>query len=374
MAQTIQYDIQQCQFNCIDTDYIDAGYWNEVPYITTAITPVDVYGALGFDGKSDYGLNTDRYCELIAFCDGPIADGLTLNEQWERFETRWIAVYDNGRFFYSRTDGILADAPAELFPDAIWDVNSISISFDGNARPCFGWDDIYGWIELRRFQAGTPVTYRWQGRYPRLFYNGIVQFDLEQRDIVCYYMVGNDLCARFQRENFAVEYTLIPLTDRFIPQHTDRGRGLAASYHFIDGNNPQRSRVGYSVDYPPWPVVNTDYGLSSVALNGGSYFLVTVEAGTYQDQSQSVISLSGGSYFLTRVDIQPQQEYSESSISVFGGSYFLTIIDTGSYTDESTSSISLNGGVHFLAIVDAGTYTDYSTSTISTVGGTYAAV
>ena len=371
MAKTIQYDIEQCQLNCIDTDYIDAGYWNEVPYITTAITPVDVYGALGFDGKSDYGLNTDKYCELVAFCDGPISDGEALVYQWDRFETRWIAVYDNGKFFYGRTDGILQDAPSELFPDTPFDVGSITIGFDGNSRPCFGWDDTYGWIELRRFQAGTPVAYRWQGRHPRLFYNGIVQFDITQRDLVCYYMMGNDLCARFQRENFAVEYTLIPLTDRFIPQHTDRGRGIAASYHFIDGNNPQRSRVGYSIDYPPWPIVHTDRSRSSATSYGGQYFRVITEVGEYTDYSVSASTPGGGEYFSTIAGVGTYTDYSSSSADCSGGEYFLRIVGAGTYTDNSISTAVNNRGSYFLAIVSAGTYTDYSTSSVSTSGGSY---
>ena len=65
---------------------------------------------------------------------------------------------------------------------------------------------------MRRKVSGTPTAYTFTGRYPILFYNGILEPDTALTDLTVFYIkaAGTKIYVRRQRDNFGIEYELNP--------------------------------------------------------------------------------------------------------------------------------------------------------------------
>ena len=361
-GNAVALSISGCDPGCWNGDYRERLYWARIPVSATPASGTDYYGALAPDIRFQGGGTYREICPTVCYCEGPVAEGETVTEFLGRYETRWMALLEEGLIYYGRVDGVLIQAPLALFPDPLPDTAThIALSFEANARPVFAYEDD-GTIYVRRYVAETPTTYSWAGTYPCLFFNGVVSFDDAQTDVVCYYLKesGGALYARFQRENFEVENLVLedPGLDSLMA--VDRGRSALASFMVIELSGKRN----FASMYPLWPTLARDYvTASAVLLSDGDYFPVVVP-------TDAMDALSGVAEFLTDGDYQPTNVNSNASDALSGSAVFLDDGDYQATNVNSSASDAVSGTVSFTSdgnyyesVVPGGTYTDSQTAT-----------
>ena len=377
-GNTVASSVLGCDHGCWNGDYRDRRYWAQIPLSATATSGTDFYGALAPDLKFQGGGTYRDICPTVCFCEGPVAEGVTVTKYLDRYETRWMAhLLEGGLIYYGRVDGTLIQAPLDLFPDPLADTAThIALSFDANARPVFAYED-EGTIYVRRYVAGVPTTYSWTGTEPCLFFNGVINFDDSQTDVVCYYLTasGGGLYARFQRENFGVENLVLedPGLDSLMA--VDRGRGVLSSHMVVELSG---KRIFASV-YPPWPALFREAPLRVIATPaGGSYWPITITLPLSTDSIGLAAAPAGGEYWAIRITLPTVEEAIgvEAAPAPTGNKYWPVRIDTGTYHEfvGLAAAPAPTGSRYWLVRVNAGTYQDHVTLSATPAGGTYAPV
>lgn len=354
MANDVKYVISLCSQDCATLDPIDLGYWREAIEGSYAVSGVDVYGSLGFIGAKNIGNQHSKFCSLYCYCDGPTDDGVTPDWQWERYETRWIAVFEFGEMFYGKVGDVLSPAPAELFPDTPFEgVIKISMSFDMNARPCFCMEYESGLIEIRRFEAGSYQKYSFNGKSPVLIQNGILQYDLDLRDVVCYYIDGTTLKARFQRDEFATDYDILTDLTQFSLKVTDRGREELASVHILETESVGGTQTIFFVNYPPWPIYQGDLASVRPSLNSDLlYFPAIVQFNGFDSAASSAAMNSDVVYFPQTVTPSSESDSASSSASINSDvSYLLALVSTTTSEPTIYSSAAINSDANYVETI-----------------------
>ena len=357
----------QCTPGCWNGDYRDRRYWAQIPVSATSTSGTDYYGALAptlrFQGDGTYR----EICPTVCYCEGPVAEGVTVAEYLGRYETRWMALLIEGLIYYGRVDGTLIQVQLDLFPDPLSDTAThIALSFDANARPVFSYED-EGTIYVRRYVVDVPTTYSWIGTEPCLFFNGVINFDDSQTDVVCYYLTasGGGLYARLQRENFGVANLVIedPGLDSLMA--VDRGRGALASFMVVELSG---KRI-FAARYPAWPVSESDAVAASVACIGGIHRRVVVAVGAYGDSAASEIGTLTGTHRASVVTLPTASDSVASSIGVVTCAHKLVRVTLATESDPLASTIGPLTGVHKLVVIQAGTYNDLAASTTAPLTG-----
>lgn len=309
-----------------------------------------------------------KICDNRDYCDGPDVEGQT---QDGRYIQRWAVVPMGTGYSYGRVGGTMLGVPSDLFQGVNFaSIDRISICFDATAKPVFAYQTGSGSFTITRFVAGTPTTYTFDGDWPRLFYNGVLQRDLAQTDVICFYVKDGQLKTRFQRDNFATEYTTFSKADEPVLRlnKVDRNQSFHRIY-FYDVNNVRRLVV--SEDYPPFPAYERDNATASASPEGGLYLSATFDGGTYSDVSSNTATPDGGSYNVIVYTLPTVTENSSNTTTPDGGTYSLIVVAGGTYTDSSSNTATPEGGDYNLISVSGGTYTDASSNTASPEGGTY---
>ena len=366
-GNAVSSSVSGCNPGCRNGDYRDRRYWAQIPVSATTTSGTDYYGALAPDLKFQGGGTYRDICPTVCFCEGPTAEGATVVKYLGRYETRWMALLIEGLIYYGRVDGTLIQVPLDLFPDPLSDTATrIALSFDANARPVFAYED-EGTVYVRRYVADVPTTYSWIGTEPCLFFNGVVNFDDTQTDVVCYYLTasGGGLYARFQRENFVVANLVIedPGLDSLMA--VDRGRGALGSFMVIELSG---KRI-FAAVYPVWPfspLHEIDAGIASVAMLGdGDYTLGVVEL-TDDDSAVAVIEFAGDGLYLPVSFTQNESEGAAVPVAFLSdGAYTQTIVPT-SGADGQTAAVAFNtDGVYALTIIAGGSYSEGQTATVA---------
>ena len=356
-----------CSPGCLNADYRERRYWAQIPISATATSGTDYYGALAPTLKFQGGGTYREICPTVCFCEGPVAEGVTVTRYLDRYETRWMALMIEGLIYYGRVDGTLIQVPLDLFPNPLSDTAThIALSFDANARPVFAYED-EGTIYVRRYVADAPTTYSWTGTEPCLFFNGVINFDDSQTDVVCYYLTasGGALYARFQRENFGVANHVLedPGLDSLMA--VDRGRGALASFMVIELSG---KRI-FAAVYPAWPVSESDAAVASVACVGGVHRRVVVTIGAYADAAASEVGPLTGMHRAAVVVLPATSDSVESSIGVVTGAHKLVRVTLATESDLLDSTIGPLTGVHKLVVIQAGVYNDLAASTTTPLTG-----
>ena len=349
----------------------------------SGIPQVDVYGLKGFDATAIADAETGGrlWCTFepaLDFCDGPELEALTPEYEDGRYSTRWKAQNDSGVFSYAKVGDEWRPAPVALFPATVAGAVGVSISFDANARPCFAFE-VGGTVELRRFVANTPITYTWAGTSPKLFFDGLLQPDIDLRDVACFYLSAGRVCARMQRDNFGVEYVLGELAGATELVKADRGTGADQNRLFLSALTRDGERLLLrSGPYPFWPVsVRTHERLSLSAVPvGGSYWPVVLVLDTVRESLGLSAAPAGGEYWAIRISLPTVKETLGLSAgpAVTGSRYWPVRIDAGTYHEAVTLSAgpASTGNRYWLVRVDAGTYHEAVTLSATPAGGTYA--
>ena len=362
-----------CAPGCWNGDYRNRAYWARIPRSATAVTGgTDYYGALAPTLKFQGGGTYRGICPTVCYCEGPVAEGETVTEYLGRYETRWMALLIEGLFYYGRVDGALIQAPPDLFPDPLPDTAThIALSFDANARPVFAYEDD-GTIYVRRFVAGVPTSYSWEGVEPCLFFNGVVNFDDAQTDVVCYHLTdtGGSLYARIQRENFGVANLVLedPGLDSLMA--VDRGRGALASFMVVELSG---KRVFASV-YPPWPILAEDEAAVSVEPVTGLHKRVLVEVGDYSDSAAVTLGPVTGIYRPTILQLPAASDSAAVSLATVNGIHRLVLVQLPSVSDAASITVGPSTGIYKFTLIQAGGYSDAAAVTVGPITGVHAHV
>lgn len=338
----------------------------------TAIVPVNQYGALGFDEVRQnpaFPRTVPPWwtCPFMDFCDGPEIEGIPDLDPVYTF--RWQVFLNLRSFlvFYRRAGEPYQQAPLALFPAPLPPTASnITLSFDANARPYFGYDDsAAGRVYLAFTVAGVPTFVDFDGACPRLFFNGQLQRDNTQTDVVCYYIRAGILRARFQRETFGVEYTIADVSATFGPltrlTKTDRAStNFRAALHqviFAWGTPATVEIELRSLAYPPFPVGMADHFSADILPPSGSYASGIVNGGTYADHFAAAVLAPSGAYTGVIVDGGSYSDSFAAQLVPPSGTYTQVVIDGGSHADSFAAT----------GVPPSGTYTE-----VSVAGGSYA--
>lgn len=366
VSNSITYILDNlCQYGCLNGDYRDRRYWAQIPISATSTSGADYYGALAPTLKFQGGGTYRDICPTVCYCEGPVAEGVTVTEYLGRYETRWMALLIDGLIYYGRVDGTLIQVQLDLFPDPLSDTAThIALSFDANARPVFSYED-EGTIYVRRYVVDVPTTYSWIGTEPCLFFNGVIDFDDSRTDVVCYYLTesGGGLYARFQRENFGVARLVIedPGFDSLMA--VDRGRGALASYMVVELSG---KRI-FAAVYPPWPIVHVEAPMAASVTLGGIGYAKVVES--FSEADLSVVGVVIGEMLYAPVTlIVSESDSGGSSVSINADlSYVQTVLVTGPYSETGVSGVAISEDLAYVETVVGLSMSETSTAS-TTIG------
>jgi hypothetical protein len=279
----------------------------------------------------------------------------------------------DGYFYYGRVGDNLVQAGLDLWPVAVV-CNRISMCFDANAKPCFAAEFAGDVIEVRRYVGGTPTTYTWSGYGPKLFLNGVVQRNNALHDVVCYYVRLGILRARFQRDNFGVEYTFPALTNwaplAFVAK-VDRGRDDTSSFELVAVVTTSRELVLIrTVPYPVWPECPGDFlGASLGPLGQGDFEMVVVIAGAADDSlGASIEALGEGDYQNVVVPADADDSLGATLGDLGSGDYELVIVSTSSDDAFGATLGDLGSGDYEQVVISGGSYDEEIGATLGELG------
>lgn len=357
------YALPGCASGCWNGDYRERRYWAQIPISATATSGTDYYGALAPTLKFQGGGTYRDICPTVCYCEGPVAEGVTVTKYLDRYETRWMALLEEGRIYYGRVDGALIQAPLDLFPDPLPDTAThIALSFDANARPVFAYED-GGTIYIHRYVAGVPTTYSWVGTDPCLFFNGVINYDDPLTDVVCYHLTasGGGLYARFQRENFGVANLVLEDSDLDSLMAVDRGRGALASFMVIELSG---KRI-FAAMYPIWPLLVQDYITASAGmLSDGDYFPVVISVSSTDALTSVAAFLTDGDYQPVTLVVSPSDAVTGTATFSTDGDYVLVVVAAPASSDSLSGTAALESdGNYYESVVLGGSYADASTAT-----------
>ena len=362
-GNAVPSSISGCDPGCWNGDYRNRLYWSQLPNSVVAVSGTDYYGALAPSLKFQGGGTYRDICPTVCYCEGPVAEGETVEEYLGRYETRWMAVLDGGLVYYGRVDGALVQAPLGLFPTPLPDTAThIALSFDANARPAFAYE-VEGTIYVRRYVAEVPTTYSWPGTNPCLFFNGILNYVDTDTDVVCYYLSveGGSLYARFQRENFGTENLVIEDPGLTSLQVVDRGRGILASYLMIELHG---KRV-FAAPYPLWPLLVSDSVVARAEVQQIDYPRVVVPLGDYTDTVTTTVAVLGIEYRSIPVPFSAPTETVNATVAISTIDYPSVVVNLGSYSGTVTASVAISSIAYPVVSVNAGTYSENLSASVS---------
>lgn len=366
-GNVVSSSVLGCSPGCWNGDYRDRRYWAQIPSSAIAASGgTDYYGALAPTLKFQGGGTYRDICPTVCYCEGPVSEGETVTRYLGRYETRWMALLVEGLVYYGRVDGTLIQAPLTLFPDPLSDTAThIALSFDANARAVFAYEDD-GTIYVRRYVAEVPTTYSWTGTNPCLFFNGVINSDDTQTDVVCYHLTasGGGLYACFQRENFGVANLVIEDPGFDLLMAVDRGRGALASFMVVELSG---KRI-FAAVYPPWPRYAFDTVGASLAFLGGGDYVFTAVATTGADSvSASLDLVNDGDYLQVTVTSGAVSDSVSGSLAFGpGGDYALVVVTSPGGSDSTSSSLDLlNDGDYKLAAILGGSYSDSTSPSVA---------
>lgn len=371
---------KQPLYPCSIADALVSDISNSV--LLETFSPVAVYGSVGFVSLSLVASTPEtrplwKQCTNLCYCDGPSYEGNTVGE-FDRYKTRWLFQFDSGLLSY----GVVGEPLVRLlslFPTAV-EYDSFSACFDQNAKPVvvFGLGTT---VELRRTQAGVYTSYSFTGESPVLFLNALLQRDLAQQDVVCYYLRNGNLCGRWQRDNFEVEHVLV--TDVEVDSLFSV-RTSTLSYkqqEFLFCQKSCSTRLITSDSYPLWPFVVRESPVALIATPaGGTYSPVTITFPLVSETLGLVATPAGGEYVAIRITFPTVHESLVLSAapapSSTGSRYWSIRMDAGTYHESINLSAApaTTGNRYWLVRVDVGTYHENISLSATPAGGTYAAV
>ena len=341
-----------------------AGNFSLNETLAYSLSPTDQYGFLGFDQA--LFTNVQMREKLRHSILGPEVEDTVQQEPYSALWTAFISQDDGG--VYYRKEGQPANEAVDMFTKPV-SFNQLSWVFDASASRVMMSGDgstikVFVGVDIFSF-AGLSGT---------MFYNGDLQPDEDLLDAVCLYTKGTtDLFARFQRDQFGIEYTLAtlqqPITDVY---NAFVGQDFRA--YVLVGNvfGARCATMLRSRQYPP--VLPRAGMIASGQPVGGTYDLIILNAGSVgAEQTLMNGSPVSGSYEEVVINSVVSGESQSINGAPVGGSYDAVVINGGLSSDDSIVSGSPVGGSYDEIAIEQGKIgEDTNNVKGEPVGGNYA--
>lgn len=342
------------------------------------VTRVDQYGLRGFVAAE--GTPFCRRIEQQAILvNGPEQEG---DPEENNFVFPWLFWRDRralefGEYLYARVDDPNPTSASEYLPP---DLNSswLGFAFDSVGSPVFAVQSDDARFFIRRKQAGDVVTFGlFDGVTPLLWSNGEALdyiLDAGNRDVVCFYAKrtpnDNALYARFQRDNFGIEYTLIDdvgfsLRDLTTLRFTEQGR-LEIYATTADGKGMLIQSALYDL---------SRLASEEMAFRGGfmmgAYTLTVIEAPPV-DEEMSFRGGFGSIIYTDGVISLPTYDEELGFSGAFqAGTHTLVVVAAPTQDEEMAFAGAFKSGTYTLVVVSAGTQDEEMAFAGTFVSGLY---
>ena len=341
------------------------------------ITIVDQYGALGFAS-----INGAEFCWQICQAEDPAKGPESEGDPDEgNFTFDWIFLKneDTGEFQYGRQGQSLVSA-SDYFASSV-EADHVSMCFESTGRPVFAVSHD-GQFTVKREVGEVITTYGpFTGISAQMWYNGTALdhlIDSANRDAVCYYLkpAESKLFARFQRDNFGTEYTIIESLPtnfaelRFAEMNTETGIMTLKLIPREDDESPFVGH-GYQIESAIYPLPNEEEASFDVTFVEGS--IEQVISPTTEDEDSSFdVTFVEGFYFSPIEDLEVDDDAS-FDVTFVEGFYFSPIEELEPDEDPSFDVVFVEGEYE-LVIVGSGETDEDPSFDVSFVEGEYAAV
>lgn len=336
-----------------------------------------------------------RQSPRVSYATGPDVLGAS---QVKHFDKRWAAWFGSKGVRIEKTAFVAPPADnrgekCEVFPDEL--ANHITLAFDQDGRPVVGIEAEPGWVEVRRRQGATQTKFRWEGYQPQLFLNWLVRYYPRESDVVCFYLKEDrrKLYARFQRENFGVEYLMNTLhTTAAEMQETD----AIGFYQWLWGRNEEGKKLTLvSRRYPPFPALASDKGKATQTLYTGLHEeavklatgadtgkgSTTFQTGELEDivkhadagseDGQLQVAFEDGAHILTVNPPPEEADAGQTNTTLLTGLYWLVVVNGGSSSDKGKTSGTFLAGSYGLVVVAGGEYPEKANSSTAFLEGAH---
>lgn len=107
------------------------------------------------------------------------------------------------------------------------------------------------------------------------------------------------------------------------------------------------------------------------AFSSGTYFQVTVSAGTYYEAGTTAVAFAAGTHTSAIVSAGTTTETGTNAMVFSIGTYAAVVVDAGSYYESGTTSQAFERGTHAAKIMSAGTHYEAGTTSVGFYNGTY---
>lgn len=341
-------------------------------------TPVDVYGA-----KGPEELRTSpvvgpvwQVCKNVAYCWGPTEQAVPMPSVSDRYRTRWVAKIEDGFIYYRRvgTGEAWRSVSNDLVAQPHETLNGLGFCFDANAMPAFA-SQIGSNIHVWRYQAGTPTEETFPGAGPRLFFDGTIQYDHENWDIVCYFCWNGDLVAAFQREGFDTNYTLFSSEDYYFTRVNLIEIGDSERLYIAASGQSSLYGLFRTRPFPPWPIIVEDRATATVGPVTGIHMRVLVDIPVTYDAADITIGPVTGVHRAAVVQVPEASDSAAVTLGTVTGIHKLVLVQVpGTYSDTAAVTLGPATGIHKFTLIQAGSYSDSASVTVGPVTGVHAHV
>ena len=367
VSNSITYILDNlCQYGCFtgDSEII-------IPSVGgVSITGYDYYGSIG----PSIALNTYiqypwvNQCDWIVYCDGPVNESEPMTGPADRYSTRWVAYLQDGYLYYGKVSGVVTQVSTDLVPQPV--INTcLGFAFDSNGRPVFSISDTSSAV-IYRYVAGIATAYSFTASKCKLFFNGTLQVDNGLWDVVCYYIKGNSLYSRYQRDNFGIErLTADGGSATWSSIKTMAYSSSNPTYHYLAIKNGSGSSILRCGPYPLWPVavvVSDTQTVSTVFLADGTYTLSVDSTESADSAAATVAFNTDGLYFPVTFTLNEAEAIGAKVALLSDGAYTQTIVLAGTVAEPVAAEVAFNAdGAHTLTIVSGGSYSEGQTATVA---------
>ena len=220
------------------------------------------------------------------------------------------------------------------------------------------------------------TAYIFNGISPQLFYNGIVIANTTNADVVCFYIkaAGDAIYARFQRDNFAIEYTLnsIATIELAALLKADRLHKNGSDYCFLFAlDTAGRQVVLKSLPFPAFPLVLLEPAYLTIGFQGGTTNALVLIAVMPTEKSTGALGFGSGVYFAAVISASQPVEKTSGSLTFSAGAYTLTVMAVNQGADKGSQSATFSAGNYVQQIVSGGSFLEKSSGSIGFQSGSY---
>lgn len=315
-----------CNTYCIE----DSGY-------ASTLENNIIYGTQGFTNINGLSLCLDSITKED-YVFGPNVIGVSDSNNNFDFVWKFYQDIQTNEYYYHR-EGLEPISAIDYFQPSV-NAKNLSIGFDILGTLYLAIEDADTNLITIKKDIGEIYAYpSFYGVSPQFFYNGLVydsEDDSKLRDCIIYYLkrTENKLFARFQRDNFSIEYVIID----DIPVNVsvlmfDKIAAFRLYFNIVSTN----SKFAYSIYSAQFDSIITnlnDLSIFEATMQGGVHALVIIDAGIAQENQQNFEGTFTKNITFPRIE-------GESDV-----------IDLAPFLDASIIDGSFDSFMHFQILVD----------------------